>query len=161
YSMWPNQVRHGVVGQHDAPDVVGPEVDPDAIDEPEDRAVAPRAQTNRMRLVARMRGAHHVLAPVLDPLHGPPEHARDDRDQRVFRIARGLGAEPAAEVWRDDADAVRRQFERRYEALLDEARDRAAARRRGAAASSNAQDGRACTRRSRPAWRWPPQCECA
>src|SRR2546428_9117929 len=39
---------------------------------------------DRVGLVPRVRRAHHVLAPVLDPLDGPAEHARGDGDQRVL-----------------------------------------------------------------------------
>jgi hypothetical protein len=81
-----DQVRDGVVRQHHAPHVVGAEIEPDAIAHREDRTVAPGRERDRVHLVARVRGAIHMLAPALDPFHGPAEHTRRDRDQRVLRV---------------------------------------------------------------------------
>src|SRR5207244_5061734 len=130
YSIRPYQVGDRVVGEHDAPDVVSAEVEPDAIGEADDGTVAPGAEPDRVGLMPRVRGAHHVLAAVLDPLHGPAERARGDRHQRVFRVAGGLGAEAAAEVGRDHADPAGWYFQRGHEPLLDEVRDLRAVPRR-------------------------------
>src|SRR4030095_9933227 len=97
-----------VVGEDDAPHVVGAEIEPDVIPHSEDRAVAPRGETDLVRLMARVRGAHHMLASTLDPLHGAAEDHRGGRYQEILGVAGGLGPEAAAagggehpgEVWR-------------------------------------------------------------
>ena len=80
-------------------------------------------ERDRVRLMAGVRGAGHVLAPALDPLHRPAERHRDDGDQRVLRVSRRFRSEPAAEIGRDHPDLVGRQPERAGEPLLDEVRD--------------------------------------
>ncbi len=143
-----DQVRDGVVRQHDAPDVVRAEIEPDAVGEADDGAVAARAKTDRVRLVARVRGGHHVLAPVLDPLHGPVQRARGERDQHVLRIAGRLGAEATAEVGRDHTDLVRRQLESCHQPLLHEVRDLGAVPgSEGAVAAVPQRDDAACLER--------------
>ena len=121
--MGTEQMGDGIVREHDAPGIVRAEVDPDVVPDGQHRAVAPRADLDVVNLVARMRRRHHVLAPVLDPLHGPPRRHRGRRDQQVFRIAIGLGPEAAADVGRDHADLVGGQPERGDEARLDEVDD--------------------------------------
>src|SRR4029453_4108119 len=83
----------------------GPEGAPHA----EDPAVARGRERDRVDLMARVRGAGHVLATALDPLHGPAERPRGEGDQRVLGVARRLRSEAAAEVGRDHADLVRRK----------------------------------------------------
>ena len=121
--MGTEQVGDGIVREHDAPGIVRAEVDPDVVAHGEHRAVAPRADLDVVNLVARMGRRHHVLAPVLGPLHRPPHRHRGRRDQEVFRIAVGLGPEAAAHVGRDDPDLVGGQPEGGHEPRLDEVDD--------------------------------------
>src|SRR5262249_33203866 len=79
-------------------------------------------QADGVDLVAGMRRAHHVLAAVLHPLHRSAEDDRGDRHQVILRIPRGLGAEAAAEIGRDDAHLVVGKPEGGGQALLDEMR---------------------------------------
>ena len=116
-------MRHRVVGQHDAPGVVGAQVHPDAIAHRQHRAVSPRRDLDVVHLGARVGRAHHVLAAVLGPLHRPARHDGGGGDQQVLRVAVRLGAEAAAHVRGDDADLVRRQPERGHQSLLDEVDD--------------------------------------
>ncbi len=83
-----------------------------------------------MHLVPGVGRGHHVLASILAPLHGPAEREGGDRDERVLRVARGLGAEAPADVGGDHADPAGRQPERRGEPLLDEVGDLGAVPRR-------------------------------
>ena len=111
-----------VVRQHDAPAVVGAQVEPDLVAHGQDGPVAPRGDLDVVRLVARVAGAHHVLAPVLRPLHGAPRRDGGDGDELVLGVAARLGTEAPAHVGRDDADLVGRKAERRDQPLLDEVR---------------------------------------
>ncbi len=122
-AMRTDEMGHRVVREHDAPDVVGAEVEPDPVADAEDRAVARGRERDRVDLMARVRGAGHVLAPALDPLHGPAERHRRDGDQRVLGVPRRLRAEATAEVGGDHTDLVGWQTERAGEPLLDEVRD--------------------------------------
>jgi hypothetical protein len=76
HAMRAQQVRDRVVGKHDAPHVVGPEVEPDVIAHGQDRPVAPGGQADAVRLMAGVGRAHHVLAPALDPLHRATQRDR-------------------------------------------------------------------------------------
>jgi hypothetical protein len=139
------QVRDRVVRQHDAPRVVGAEVEPDAVADAEHGPVATRGERDVVDLMTGVGRARHVLAPVLDPLHGAAEDHGRDRDQRVLRISLSLGAETAAEIGRDDADLVRRQAERGRQALLDEVGHLGRVpRRQGAGAPVPRRDHAAC-----------------
>ena len=122
-AMGTEQVGDGIVREHDAPGIVRAEVDPDVVAHGEHRPVAPRADLDVVNLVARMGRRHHVLAPVLGPLHRSPHRHRRRRDQQVFRIAIGLGPEAAAHVGRDDPDLVGGQPEGGHEPRLDEVDD--------------------------------------
>ena len=121
--MRSEQVRHRVVGQDDAPGVVGAQIEPDAVAHAQHRPVAPRGDLDLVHLVARVAGRHHVLAAVLRPLDGPARDNGGRRDQQVLGIARRLGAEATAHIGGDDANLVGRQTERRDEPLLDEVDD--------------------------------------
>src|SRR5262249_50077471 len=83
-----DEVRDRVVRQHDAPDVVGAEVQANVVADGEDRPIATGGESDAMRLVTRVGGGHHVLAAILDPLHGATEHDRGDGHQGVLGIPR-------------------------------------------------------------------------
>ncbi len=57
-------------------------------------------------LVAFLDGRQEILAPVLDPLHRPPEHAAGCRDDDLLRIDEVLGPEPASDVRGDHTDLI-------------------------------------------------------
>ena len=57
-------------------------------------------------LIALLRRAQKMLAPVLDPFHRPAELERRRRDHRFFRIEDRLRAEAAADIGRDHADRL-------------------------------------------------------
>jgi hypothetical protein len=71
-----------------------------------DAAVGIERDLGIVTVVTGMRGIRNVLATVLDPLHGPPQSARDVGDEHVFRINMALDAEPAAD-FRGDAAHTR------------------------------------------------------
>ena len=73
------------------------------------RAVLLCAQPHLHVVVARERVGLQVLHPVLDPLHRLADHHRSGHRDHVSRIHRHLAAEAAADVGRDDADALLRQ----------------------------------------------------
>ena len=118
--MGAEEMRHRVVGQHDAPGVVRPEVHPDAVAHHHHGSVAPGPDLDVVHLMARVRGRHHVLAPVLRPLHRPAADDGGGGDEEILRIAGGLGAEAAAHVGGDHADLVGGQPEGGDQSLLDE-----------------------------------------
>ena len=99
------QMHGGVVDDTGADRIPGAAVDDEAVAQREDAAFVVEADLDVVDLVARMAGAHEVLAPVLDPSHRPPHRAREERNQQVFRIDVSLDAEAAADVERDAADA--------------------------------------------------------
>ena len=76
----------GVVGDARPDRVPGAAIDDVIIAQREDAAVVVEADLDIVQLVARMRRAHQVLAPGLDPAHRPPEPARKERDQHVLGI---------------------------------------------------------------------------
>ena len=76
--------------------------------EREDPAVVARADAHVVDLLALVRGADEVLAPVLGPLDRHPEPAGGERDEDLLGIELDdLDAEAAADVGRDDVDASR------------------------------------------------------
>ena len=123
HAMRAQQVGHRVVGQHDAPGVVGAQVHPDAIAHRQHGPVPPGRDLDVVHLGAGVGRAHHVLAAVLGPLHRPARQDGRGGDQQVLRIAVGLGAEAAAHVRGDDPDLVERQPERGHQPLLHEVDD--------------------------------------
>jgi len=70
-----------------------------------ERAVAADAEARAVPLIAVGGGGEEVLAPRLDPLHGPAEPARDGRDQHLLGVRVALDAEAAADVGRQHAYA--------------------------------------------------------
>ncbi len=120
HPMWAQEMGHRVVGQHDAPGVVGAEVQPDPVTHGEHGAVAPRRDLDIVHLVPRVGSGHHVLATVLRPFDRAAGGDGGGGDQQVLRIAVGLGAEATAHVRRDDSDLVRRQAKGGHQPLLDE-----------------------------------------
>ena len=122
-AMGAQKMRHRVVGEHDAPDVVRAQVHPDAVAHREHGAVAPGAQLDVVHLVARVRRAHHVLAPVLRPLHRAPALDGGHGDQEVLRVPARLGPEPAAHVGGDHSHLVGGQLEGAGQPLLHEVHD--------------------------------------
>ena len=75
--------------------------------EREDLAVVARTDADVVDLLALVRGADEVLAPVLGPLDRHPEQAGRQRHHHLLGIELDdLDAEAAADVGRDDVDAV-------------------------------------------------------
>ncbi len=66
---------------------------------------------------------HQVLGARLGPLHGPPERARDPRQQTLFGVDGDLAAEAAADLGRDHADPHFGEAEALGELLLHEMRN--------------------------------------
>ena len=82
----PGQMHRGVVGDAGADRIPGAAIDDEAVAEREDAAVVVEADLDVVDLVARMAGAHEMLAPVLDPAHRPFTSARQERNQQVLGI---------------------------------------------------------------------------
>ncbi len=104
----------GRVGTH-----IGALVVEVAIVDCEDRAVGLDRRANAMQLLARVIGGDQVLAPVLDPLHGPAEPHRGDADQHVLRIELAADAEAAADMGLEHMDRGRRDAEHAREQLAN------------------------------------------
>ena len=64
-------------------------------------------------IVAAVAVAEKMFAAVGDPFHRLAQLLRRHRGQRVFAIGKQFGAEAAADVGRDDAHLLRRQFHHR------------------------------------------------
>ena len=107
------QMDGGVVDNAGADRIPGAAIDDEIIAQREDAAVVVEADLDIVDLVARMARAHQVLAAVLDPLHRPPQPARQEWDQQVLRIDVPLEAEAAADVEGDAADARFRHLQHR------------------------------------------------
>ena len=90
--------------------------------EGEQPAVRVEAGPDRVVMVARMRRGLHRLAPLLDPLHRPAQMHRQHTERDVFGIEDRLHAEAAADVGRDDADAILGQAEHLAQQMADEVR---------------------------------------
>ena len=99
----------GVVDHAGADRIPRPAIDDEIIAQREDAAVVVEADLDLVDLVTRMARAHQMLATVLDPLHRPPQPARQERNQQVLRVDVPLEAEAAADIRRDAADAGFRQ----------------------------------------------------
>src|SRR5258706_10759106 len=95
----------GVVDHAGADRIPCPAIDNEAVAQRKNAAVAVEADLDVVQLVARMTRADQMLAAVLDPLHRPPQPARQERNQQVFRIDGPLEAEAAADVERDATHA--------------------------------------------------------
>ena len=72
----------------------------------EQPALVVEADLHRVDLRALLRGRQHVLEAVLEPPYRAAEAHRQQRDQHIFRVHDELGAETAADVGGDHADAV-------------------------------------------------------
>ncbi len=97
------QVDRGVVGDARADRVPGTAIDDVIVTDREDPTPIVKADLNVVQLVARMRRAHQMLAPLLDPAHRLAEPPGEKRDQQILRVDMALAAEPAADIGRDDA----------------------------------------------------------
>ena len=109
----PGQMDGGVVGDPRADRVPGPAIDDVVVAQRQDPAVVVKGDLDIVQLVARVGGAHHVLAPVLDPAHRAAELAREKGDEQVFGIDMPLAAKPAADIERDAAHPRLGQAEQR------------------------------------------------
>ena len=69
-----------VVGDARADRIPGAGVDQEIILEGGDAAIGVEAHFDLVHLIARMAGAEKMLAPILDPLHRPPERAGKERN---------------------------------------------------------------------------------
>ena len=63
--------------------------------------------------LARVVGGHEVLAPRLDPLHGPAELHRGQRHEDVLRVELAADAEAAADVDLGEPERAQRDAEDR------------------------------------------------
>lgn len=100
-------VRHDQTGH-----VVRAEVDDDPVAHTEEAAIGVRGELDAMDLLTGVRGGGEVLAPVLAPQHGTPEHPRRVRDQQLLDVQDALLAEAAAHIGGDDAHRPGVQAER-------------------------------------------------
>ncbi len=124
HAMGPEQVRHRVVRQHDAPARCTRRGPPRC-------GRARRAWCRRAARRSRCRapGARAWAEPIMcsrrSSVHFTGRRARDGGrgDQEVLRVAVGLGAEAAAHVGGDHAHLVGGQAERGHQPLLDEVDD--------------------------------------
>ena len=91
----------------------------EAVAQGQEPSLVVEADRDLVRLLALLGRGQHVLVAILDPAHGPPEPAREERDQHVLGIDDELGAEAAAHVGRDHAHLVRRQAEQVADELAD------------------------------------------
>ena len=91
----------GVVGDPRPDRVPGAAIDEVIVAQGQDPAVVVEAHFDIVQLVARMGGAHQVLAAAFDPAHRAPEPAGEKRDQQVFGVDMALAAKAAADVERD------------------------------------------------------------
>src|SRR4029077_378624 len=94
--VWAGQVDGGVVGDTGPDRVPGAAIDEVIVAQCEDAAVIVEPDFDVVQLIARMRRADQVLAPVFDPAHRPPKFACEERDQQVFRVDMALAAEATA-----------------------------------------------------------------
>ena len=83
----------------------------EGIAERHDAALAREPQLDLVPLIPLLSDGEEMLAACLDEPDRPTERSGQEWNQDVFGVDDGLGAEPAADVLRDDADAVLRQFQ--------------------------------------------------
>ena len=70
----------------------------------QDLAVAVAADRDVLHLGAPVPEGHHALAAGLLPAHRPPDLLGQPAEHDLFGIHADLGAEPAADIWRDDPE---------------------------------------------------------
>src|SRR5262249_15461812 len=95
----------GVVNHAGADRIPRAAIDDELIAQRQDAAVVVKADLDIVDLVARMAGAHQMLAAVLNPLDRPPQPSGPEPNQQVSRVDVPLEAETAADVERDAAYA--------------------------------------------------------
>ncbi len=71
----------GVVNHASSDGIPRSAVDDETVAQRQDPPFVVKPDFDLVHLVARMTGAHQMLAAVLDPLHRPPEPARQERNQ--------------------------------------------------------------------------------
>ncbi len=98
-------VAGGVVRNADADRVPGAALHHEFVTHRQQPTVAVETDFDIVQLVARVAGAVHVLAPVLDPLYRRAQLLCQERQQHVFRVHVPLAAEAAADIRRDAAYA--------------------------------------------------------
>ena len=81
----------------------------------QDAAVAVEADLDLVRDLTRVVGRHEVLAPALDPLHGPPELQGGERHQDVLGVELTAHSEAAAHVDLGEPQRAQRDAEDRRE----------------------------------------------
>ena len=88
--------------------------------EADDLAVVVEGDLHVVQLLFRVGAGHQVLDPVLDPLHGPPELPREQRDHDLLGEEVALLTEAAAYVGRDHLDFVFRHARERGDHRAEE-----------------------------------------
>ena len=96
--------------------------------EPEDLSVGVERHLGVRELVAAVEVGEERFAAVRDPFHRPPDPPRRPQHGDLLGVEAALGAEAAADVARDDVDAVRRHLE---DVLREELPDAVRVRGRG------------------------------
>ena len=95
-----------VIGHVDALRRVGPLIAEHGAAHPEDAPVAIGGNFHRPVLLAFLDGGREMFAPVLDPFHRRVQQLCRQRDGNFFAIGDILGAEPTADIRRDDTNAA-------------------------------------------------------
>ena len=106
-------------GNHEAARRIRARIVDEPVAEGEDPPRVVEAHRHVVLLLALLGRGQHVLEPVLEPAHGPPEPPREERDEHVLGIDDELGAEASADVGRDHAHLMRRQVEEIADELPD------------------------------------------
>jgi hypothetical protein len=108
--------------QHDAPRHIGAGLVDELTAHAEDPGVCIDCDFHVPVLIALLVRGQKILAPVLDPFHGPSEPHRGGSDVHVLGIERTFGPEAAADVRRLHAHLVVADLEHFEHAALDAVR---------------------------------------
>ena len=98
HPVGPRHVVHGVQGEPGPFDGIRAHVGQEDVVDGHDRPVPPERDPRPVDLLAVVARGGEVLAPTLDPLHGPPEAEGDGRHEELLVIDGALRAEAAPHV---------------------------------------------------------------
>ena len=98
HPVGPRHVVHGVEGEPRPFDGIRAHVGQEHVVDGHDRPVPPERDPRPVDLLAVVARGGEVLAPPLDPLHGPPEAEGDGRHEELLVIDGALRAEAAPHV---------------------------------------------------------------